>query len=167
MAAAADLYRDPLSETTRRERRTILTVSFAALVMVDTGNVPTQFVTLGLTFTSADQARILLYFAAAIGYLLVTFLVYALGDFFTVRATYVSVRASYVQTVTEATRLIPVLGKFPLRLRLPFYLLFFVRLLLLDIALPITLAIAAIYALTHRHLPYSPFLPPPPPTPVG
>lgn len=86
-----------------------------------------------------------------LGYFLITFCVYVVGDFFAVRATYRDATAAFIQAVQDQTRLIPVLGRIPGYIRYPYAGLLVVRLLLLDVVLPIGLGTLAIHALyTHK-----------------
>jgi hypothetical protein len=72
---------DPLSEVTRAERKTLLGVSAAGLIIVKTGLVPSEISALGIKFERADQHTLLTLLSAVVIYFLIAFLIYAASDF--------------------------------------------------------------------------------------
>ena len=72
--------RDPLSEVTRAERRTLLGVSAVGIVIAKSGLVPSKISTLGIEFDHADQRVLLRMTSAIVFYFLVAFLIYAASD---------------------------------------------------------------------------------------
>lgn len=72
---------DPLTEVTRKERRSLLGVATAALVLVHAGVVPTRISALGIEFTTSNQQALLRVAAFVIGYFLVTFVIYGVNDY--------------------------------------------------------------------------------------
>jgi hypothetical protein len=85
MISYVELYNfDPLSDVTRKERRTLILVTLIALAVSKLGLYPTEISALGINFTdSAINVNLLipLYFRYVIAYLLLTFAVYAASDF--------------------------------------------------------------------------------------
>ena len=75
------LLRNPLSEVTRSERRTLLGASAVGIIIVKTGLVPSKISALGIEFSQADQKSLLFAIAAIITYFLAAFMVYAASDF--------------------------------------------------------------------------------------
>ena len=73
--------RDPLSEVTRKERRTLLGVAALGIVVARAGIVPSRISALGVEFGKTDQLTLLRMLALIIGYFLLAFLTYALSDF--------------------------------------------------------------------------------------
>ena len=63
--------RDPLSDTTRKERRSLLGASALGIVIVKSGLVPSKITALGIEFTRTDQRALLAALAAVVVYLLV------------------------------------------------------------------------------------------------
>jgi len=80
--------RDPLSETTRRERRALLGTGIIGIAIVKTGIVPTQISAIGVTFSQTDQKYLFYILAAVVSYFLIAFLIYALADFIAWRIAY-------------------------------------------------------------------------------
>jgi len=72
--------KDPLSEVTRNERRTLLGLSAVAIVMLRSGLVPSKISALGIEFDHADQRALLGVLALVIAYFLCAFLIYAASD---------------------------------------------------------------------------------------
>lgn len=73
--------RDPLTEVTRKERRTLLAIAALGILMVKTGLIPSKNSALGIEFSPGDQKVILHALAVLIGYFLVGFFIYASTDF--------------------------------------------------------------------------------------
>src|SRR5436305_2954409 len=65
--------RDPLSEVTRKERRTLLGVAALGIVVAKAGIVPSRISALGVEFGKTDQATLLRMLALIIGYFLLAF----------------------------------------------------------------------------------------------
>ena len=82
------LLKDPLSEVARKERRNLLAVAAAGVVIGKTGMVPTKISALGIEFSQADRAALVRVLAAVISYFLVAFVLYAASDFTAWRARY-------------------------------------------------------------------------------
>ena len=72
---------DPLSETTRRERRALLGLSILGLAIVKVPLVPEKFAMLGIEFAKLNQATFVGLYALIVGYFLVAFCIYALTDY--------------------------------------------------------------------------------------
>ena len=75
------LLKDPLSQETRKERRSLLAVSALGLIIVKAGLVPTRIAALGIEFSQADRTTLLWSLALITIYFLVAFLFYALADY--------------------------------------------------------------------------------------
>jgi hypothetical protein len=73
--------RDPLSEVTRKERRTLLGTSVVAIAIAETDLVPTEISTLGIKFSATEQTALLGVLTAVVGYFVGAFLLYAVTDF--------------------------------------------------------------------------------------
>ena len=73
--------RDPLTETTRKERRALLGASAVGIVIVKSGLVPSKINALGIEFTRTDQRALILAIGAIVTYFLVAFAIYAASDF--------------------------------------------------------------------------------------
>lgn len=71
---------DPLREITREERRALLGVSTASILIAKTGLVPSEIQNLGIKFTPAEQSGLLLGLAVVVTYFLIVFIVYAMTD---------------------------------------------------------------------------------------
>jgi hypothetical protein len=72
---------DTLSETTRKERKALLGVSLAAMVIAKTGLIPSKIENLGIEFSSQDRATLLYLIVVAVVYFLTAFVIYAWSDF--------------------------------------------------------------------------------------
>src|SRR6266853_1621174 len=73
--------RDPLSLTTRKERKSLLGIGIVAIAVVKIGLVPTKISALGIEFSATDQKHIYHILAVIVIYYLVAFTFYALSDF--------------------------------------------------------------------------------------
>jgi hypothetical protein len=73
--------RDPLSETTRKERRGLLGVGIVIICIIKTGMLPTKIEALGIEFSQTDQKYLFHILAAVVIYYLAAFLIYAVSDF--------------------------------------------------------------------------------------
>ena len=79
--SAAILVSDCLSEVTRKERRSLLGISMLGIVITQAELVPTKISALGVEFSQANQAVLLLILAFVVGYYLLAFIIYRLADF--------------------------------------------------------------------------------------
>jgi hypothetical protein len=94
--------RDPLTSATRAERRSLLTVSTAGLIIAWTGLVPTHIDPLGITLEDGRGAVLLQLFAGIVLYYWAAFVVYAVSDFAAWRVAYgYAVRESIRRSRTE------------------------------------------------------------------
>lgn len=107
-----DLYNfDPLTDVTRRERRTLILVTLIALAISKLALYPTKITALGIDFAAnVIDIKLLmpLYFRYVISFLLVTFFVYAVSDF--VRSWVVRYQTNFdlaVSSNTEPMQLTP------------------------------------------------------------
>jgi hypothetical protein len=75
-----ELTRDPLSETTRKERKGLLGVSVLAVIIGRLGIIPEKISALGVNFSIADKGDFLHILAAIVFYFLVAFILYAWSD---------------------------------------------------------------------------------------
>jgi len=82
------LVKDPLSEVTRKERRTLLGVSAIGVAMVKANLIPQKISALGIDFQQINQTLLLSSVAFLILYFLIAFLIYATSDFLTWRIAY-------------------------------------------------------------------------------
>jgi hypothetical protein len=85
---AAVLVADPLSEVTRKERRSLLATSAIGVLILRTGLVPERISTFGIEFSKADQTAVLRVLAIVVLYFLVAFVIYAFSDFVSWRITF-------------------------------------------------------------------------------
>lgn len=72
---------DPLSEVTRRERRSLLGVSALSIAMSITHLIPTKISALGVEFPPTEQGLFLLVVAGVVIFYLLAFIVYAWADY--------------------------------------------------------------------------------------
>lgn len=72
---------DPLTEVTRRERRSLLALCVVGIGLVSVPLIPTKFATFGIEFSHVNQRAFLALYAAVVGYFLLAFLVYATTDY--------------------------------------------------------------------------------------
>lgn len=79
---------DPLSQISRLERRNLLIASTLGLLVGHVGLVPTSITALGLEFTAPAQNAFLILMALLVAYLIFSFGIYALADFFIWRKRY-------------------------------------------------------------------------------
>lgn len=73
--------RDPLSEVTRKERRSLLGISIMGIAIAQAGLIPTEVSSLGVKLTQGNQGTLLLLLALVCSYYLVGFLAYAATDY--------------------------------------------------------------------------------------
>jgi len=76
---------DPLTELTRKERRTLLVVALVDIAVIKVGLVPTKIAALGIEFDKAGQQSLLTILALVTIYFLVAYVLYAISDFITWR----------------------------------------------------------------------------------
>jgi len=88
------LLKDPLSEITRKERRSLLGVSAIGIAMVKTGLVPTKIPAFGIEFSQTNKLSFFIVLAAIVFYFLLAFLVYAIPDFLAWRMKYQNLHES-------------------------------------------------------------------------
>ncbi|HEX5725489.1 MAG TPA: hypothetical protein VFX98_08480 [Longimicrobiaceae bacterium] len=69
-----------LSDETKRDRRSLLIASVAAVAVGGAGIVPTQIGALGIAFSEEDRASLLWVIAGIVGYLLLGFLLHSVLD---------------------------------------------------------------------------------------
>lgn len=72
---------DPLTPTTRGERRLLLGISGAGIAIAKVPLIPTKIGFLGIEFQNSNQATFLTMFSALILFLAIAFVIYALTDF--------------------------------------------------------------------------------------
>jgi hypothetical protein len=84
----ADFLGDPLSDVSRRERRSLLASSTIAVLTAHAGLIPKQISALGIELTSLDRSAFLILFAAVVIYFLVAFAVYGFSAFLVWRHKY-------------------------------------------------------------------------------
>jgi hypothetical protein len=82
------LVKDPLSEVTRKERRTLLGVSAIGVAMVKANLIPQKISALGIDFQQINQTLLLRSIAFVILFFLIAFLIYSTSDFLTWRIAY-------------------------------------------------------------------------------
>ena len=75
------LLRDPLTQATRRERRSLVGVSAIALLIAVTGWIPKEISTLGIQIKPESHAVFFTLLALVVVYLLVGFISYAASDY--------------------------------------------------------------------------------------
>lgn len=88
---------DPMSETTRKERRALLGLSVLGVALVKVPLVPEKISALGVDFAPSNQRAFLAIYAFVVLYFLVAFAIYAFTD-------YVAWRRSRVRRIQEHTR---------------------------------------------------------------
>lgn len=81
--------RDPLTELTRKERRSLLLASALGVIFVKGGFVPSKIATFGIEFTETDQRSLLLVVSVIVLYFLTGFFLYAASDFIAWRMAWV------------------------------------------------------------------------------
>ena len=72
---------DPLSETTRKERTSLLGLAMLGVALVKIPLVPKKFSALGVDFADINQARFVQLYALVIGYYVTAFAIYAVSDY--------------------------------------------------------------------------------------
>ena len=82
------LKADPLSELSRKERKTLLLVSMIAIAISKAGLAPTKIVGFGIELSNIDRRAILWLIFLTVLYFWVAFLYNALPDFYSWRVRY-------------------------------------------------------------------------------
>ncbi len=77
----AIIFNDPLIDTTRRERKSLLITSLICLVISNVGVLPTKVTWLGIEFNEIDKNYIYIISLGILSYLISTFSLYAETDF--------------------------------------------------------------------------------------
>lgn len=72
--------RDPLHTVTRKQRRFLLGLSTAGIVLATTGWVPTRVTALGIEFSPSDQSSLLWVLSAIVTHCLIAFAIYISSD---------------------------------------------------------------------------------------
>jgi hypothetical protein len=73
--------KDPLSETTRKERKSLLGIGIVVIAIVKTGVIPTRIEALGIEFSTTEQQYLFRVLSAVVIYFLCAFTIYAVADF--------------------------------------------------------------------------------------
>lgn len=79
--ASALYVSDPLSEVTRKVRRSLLGVSILSIAVVKAGLLPGKITALGIELSIKNQQSLTMLFSMIVGYFLITFIVYSFSDF--------------------------------------------------------------------------------------
>ena len=79
------LLHDPLSETSRKERKMLLASAALGIMIAYSGLVPSKVPAFGIEFSSADRVAFMNVIAAIIGYFLLAFVVYGALDLLRLR----------------------------------------------------------------------------------
>ena len=103
-SAAQIRLEDPLSDVTRKERRSLLAVSAIAIIMAKTGLVPAKISGFGIEFTQADQSTFLFILGVIVMYLFFAFTTYALSDFLAWRIAFNRQRLKLLRDQQEAAK---------------------------------------------------------------
>jgi hypothetical protein len=93
------LIRDPLSDVTRKERRTLLGISALGTIMVKANILPQKISALGIDFGEINKTVLLRSIALLTTYFLITFFVYAVSDFLAWR---VAIQTSLLDSLTSS-----------------------------------------------------------------
>jgi len=72
---------DPLSEVTRKERKTLLGLSILSVFLVEAGALPSRISALGVDLAEGDQKVFMLVLLFGLVYFLSGFVIYSLSDF--------------------------------------------------------------------------------------
>jgi hypothetical protein len=76
-----EIFKDPLSQETRRTRKLLLATSFIGILIFYTGFLPEKIENLGIQFSKVEQHVVSKIMGYVIIYFLFSFVVYALSDF--------------------------------------------------------------------------------------
>lgn len=96
-----EIIKDPLSEETRKSRKSLLAFSFIGIMMVYTGFVPTKIESMGIQFSESDQNLILISLGIVVTYFLFSFFIYGVSDFLIVRIKILNNWKSYLDKQIE------------------------------------------------------------------
>ncbi len=94
--------KDPLSDVTRKERRSLLAVCLLALVVVKVGLLPEEITALGIKFAAHDKGGLIHLLAFIVIFYLIAFVIYSLSDFITWRLAFVAELKKLFKEVNEA-----------------------------------------------------------------
>lgn len=83
-----DFLGDPLSETTRKERRNLLLASTAGIAIATMKMVPTKLSSLGIDFSPPAQSSFLILVMVVVAYFFFAFITYGAADYFVWRKKY-------------------------------------------------------------------------------
>jgi hypothetical protein len=86
------LLGDPLRDITRKERRALLGVSVAAILVAETGIIPRKIEAVGIEFLSDNRPTILLLLAFVVLYFFIAFVIYAASDLIVWQRSYFEVK---------------------------------------------------------------------------
>jgi hypothetical protein len=75
------LIRDPLSEVTRRERKTFLGVSILSIAVIKANLIPSKIAAFGIEIDHVKHQELVTLLAAVVIYFLLVFIAYAYSDF--------------------------------------------------------------------------------------
>lgn len=92
---------DPLSASTRGERRLLLVLSTVTLLMVVIGLFPTKVEALGIAFESKNRLDLIMLLGAANVYALVGFVIYAWADFHLLLRSHRATTTGYIDEFTK------------------------------------------------------------------
>ena len=95
------ILKDPLSDLSRKERRSLLATAAVGLVIVEADVLPSKISALGIEFDSTNQAVLLIAIACVIGYFLSAFAIYAWSDFLAWR---LSITESALEAIRDFSR---------------------------------------------------------------
>ncbi|MGD0626390.1 MAG: hypothetical protein ABSB32_16935 [Thermodesulfobacteriota bacterium] len=94
--------RDPLSEVTRKERRSLLVASIIGIAIAKSGLIPSKISALGIEFGQTDQRSLLMVMAFVTLYFLAAFIFYAASDLIAWRlAIYYSMRQGAEEDIQQ------------------------------------------------------------------
>lgn len=96
-----EIIKDPLSEETRKSRKSLLAFSFIGITMVHTGFIPTKIDSMGIQFSEMNQNKILLTLGVVIIYFLISFLIYSTSDFLILKIKILNNWRSYLDKQIE------------------------------------------------------------------
>lgn len=76
---------DPLSEVTRKQRRSLMAISLLSFVVVQLGIIPEEITAIGFKFSMAEGNTTFLVLTLLIIYFIIAFVIYSASDFVTWR----------------------------------------------------------------------------------
>jgi hypothetical protein len=92
---------DPLSETTRKERTSLLGLSMLGVALVKVPLVPEKFSALGIDFAHINQTMFVRLYSLVVSYYVVAFAVYAVSDYVAWRRKEVITAHEYEQQTKD------------------------------------------------------------------